>query len=408
VAELIYAFAEVRKLAKTSLKKFQKKYDLPVNKEELKRLLKTKSHHDFSDSEIEKVEEQLHFLSLPKSSTDIRNEIKKSRDRIEGVGRKLGFQLATDENIESIEPGESLILLAIEDDFAEADNKSFDGMTMWAIFIDHLNKLITVVFRGMLWTTTRDWKTIFRITFAEMKLHGPNSNDPIIGKVYGGPYNYLYRNQIRLSSGYQKEISEMDVILGKLQELFGTYFDYKLYVTGHSLGAALSTLFSFHAAHVNSIPNKPVINISFGSPYVGNWEFRKNFQELEKQGKLRHLRVSNEGDWVPLFPGFSLTGARPMLFKHVGLSMKLFTNEGLVVRNSFLKFSYPKPGSFRSKVYRAWENNFLCRWMSASLTYHSCDEYRSRLEAARNELESLSDLETLYRDKKITGSLFGD
>jgi hypothetical protein len=83
---------------------------------------------------------------------------------------------------------------------------------------------------------------------------------------------------------------------------------FQLYVTGHSLGAALSTLLAMKLScswylheKVKNIP-KPVINISIASPYVGNQGFVDATARLEQVGWLRHIRVTNEGDVVPVSP----------------------------------------------------------------------------------------------------------
>lgn len=57
------------------------------------------------------------------------------------------------------------------------------------------------------------------------------------------------------------------------------YKDYKLYVVGHSLGGALSSMVAFKLAGSNKkwIP-KPVTCISFEGPMNGGVEFRDAFQ----------------------------------------------------------------------------------------------------------------------------------
>jgi hypothetical protein len=52
----------------------------------------------------------------------------------------------------------------------------------------------------------------------------------------------------------------------------------------------------------------PVIAITFASPNVGDELFNKAYQRLEKKGLVRHIRVSNAGDIVPVsVPGFGYT-----------------------------------------------------------------------------------------------------
>ena len=55
---------------------------------------------------------------------------------------------------------------------------------------------------------------------------------------------------------------------------------------------------------------KPINAISYASPRVGNAKYLEKYQELEKDGKLRHVRVSNQGDLVAVAPslGYCQTG----------------------------------------------------------------------------------------------------
>ena len=54
-----------------------------------------------------------------------------------------------------------------------------------------------------------------------------------------------------------EDTTKFDQILADIKPLLEKYPDHKLYVTGHSLGAALSTLASFYLACDPDIP-KPV------------------------------------------------------------------------------------------------------------------------------------------------------
>jgi len=82
--------------------------------------------------------------------------------------------------------------------------------------------------------------------------------------------------------------------------------NFKLFVTGHSLGGGLANLFAFRFAQLKSkdhesvqhLPDK-VKALTFASPCVGNEDYQKEFQALEKKGLLRLIRISNELDVVP-------------------------------------------------------------------------------------------------------------
>jgi hypothetical protein len=61
-------------------------------------------------------------------------------------------------------------------------------------------------------------------------------------------------------------------------------------VTGHSLGAALSSLVAFYLACEDDIP-KPVTCLNFASPRIGDSGFRDAVRSLEQRKALRMLRV---------------------------------------------------------------------------------------------------------------------
>ena len=73
----------------------------------------------------------------------------------------------------------------------------------------------------------------------------------------------------------------------------------QLYISGHSLGGALATLFVFEIASMpDDVIPKPVSCFTFGAPYVGDESFRRANSLLQSLGKLRHLRVCNHKDLV--------------------------------------------------------------------------------------------------------------
>merc|ERR1712038_475 len=90
---------------------------------------------------------------------------------------------------------------------------------------------------------------------------------------------------------------------------------FKVYVTGHSLGAALSTLAAFYLSCDPDIP-KPVSNINFASPRVGSESFLKATQLLEQKAQLRILRSMNENDTITVVPSIG--------FHHVGFQVTAF------------------------------------------------------------------------------------
>lgn len=99
--------------------------------------------------------------------------------------------------------------------------------------------------------------------------------------------------------------SARDQLLAAVRELVAKYKGESLSIvcTGHSLGASLATLCAFDMV-VNGVSKVgdsyfPVTAIVFGSPQIGNPEFKKRFDELPN---LRALHVRNKPDLIPLYP----------------------------------------------------------------------------------------------------------
>jgi hypothetical protein len=99
--------------------------------------------------------------------------------------------------------------------------------------------------------------------------------------------------------------SARDQLLAAVRELVARYKGESLSIvcTGHSLGASLATLCAFDMV-VNGVSKVgdayvPVTAIVFGSPQIGNPEFKKRFDELPN---LRALHVRNKPDLIPLYP----------------------------------------------------------------------------------------------------------
>ena len=165
---------------------------------------------------------------------------------------------------------------------------------------------------------------------------------------------------------------------------------YKLYVTGHSLGAALASLFAFMVSaseeYWDVVPS-PVTCVSIASPYVGGSNFLEAFQELERLGRLRYLRVANQGDLVSIEPFFTINLG---FYKHCGMELKLkqFGAEG-----DACSLMYPKG---ENTLGNSLMNNLTIR----PITNHSPKEYGRRLELAKSELEN-TQLEDMYQQQRF-------
>eukprot|EP00540_Astrosyne_radiata_P003811 CAMPEP_0116844270 /NCGR_PEP_ID=MMETSP0418-20121206/12570_1 /TAXON_ID=1158023 /ORGANISM="Astrosyne radiata, Strain 13vi08-1A" /LENGTH=479 /DNA_ID=CAMNT_0004475155 /DNA_START=1 /DNA_END=1440 /DNA_ORIENTATION=+ len=194
-------------------------------------------------------------------------------------------------------------------------------------------------------------------------------------RIHKGFYDYLF---YPTTSGETREDgtpkSKYERILDQTLVFLKQNPDYKLFVTGHSLGAALGSLFSFLAAADERTP-KPVTCISIASPFVGGRHFRRAHHLLERTKKLQYVRVQNSRDIVPLVPPVAWNFG---LYKHVGLEIKLFPDA-----------RYEMVYTQGNHTKRIWGNSLFNNLSLNPIKKHSPLVYDDRLEAVRNDLERL-------------------
>jgi predicted lipase len=137
------------------------------------------------------------------------------------------------------------------------------------------NKRISVVFRGS--ESKSDW-------YYDLMIAKRNIGNNVW--VHTGFYHQLHTNNV------------FETIVQKVNNLLEENPDYDVFVTGHSLGAALSTLFGYEYGITT---DKKICVVSFASPRVGNFKFK---QEFEERNNLCHYRVSNNRDIITATPMF--------------------------------------------------------------------------------------------------------
>ena len=203
------------------------------------------------------------------------------------------------------------------------NNKTTDLQV--GITISETHKRICVVFRGS--ESKSDW--YYDLAFFKTQLH-----DNVY--VHGGFHTQLHQETM------------CEQITNELKQLLNENPDYEIYITGHSLGGALCTLYGYELSR--EITNK-IIVVSFASPRVGNTPFKTAF---DKQPNLTHYRVTNKRDIVTAAPNINFT--------HVGINITL-TDKTYKV---FCKYDYP------------WYYfTFFTCW---SIGEHSMDLYFKRLK----------------------------
>jgi len=191
----------------------------------------------------------------------------------------------------------------------------------YAISVDVIRKKVLVVFRGAI--TRQDWSHAFDSNLREV----PNPiTEEYEGKIpnvrlHHGFYRYLFRERKDTRTTKYDEISEKVHQYG--MHMIGD--EYQVTVTGHSLGGALATLFSFYASCDERFTrNAPIQVVTFGCPYICGYSMAHAIRHQEDVDKFRYVRVHNVRDGIPHLPPvifqFTKYGA---LYHHVGIDVTL-------------------------------------------------------------------------------------
>lgn len=225
----------------------------------------------------------------------------------------------------------------------------------YAIAVDTSLKRVLVVFRGAI--TTQDWRTVTKYTMETI----PNPvKDNYEGKkerirVFYGIHQYLFRVRKDTQTTKYSEIASLAHMYGieKIGE------DYKLFVTGHSLGGALTNMFSFFASTEDRFTrNGPVQAIAFAGPYCGGHSFADSFRHQERMKKLQFIRVANDSDMVPRLPINLKIGRRGCLWRHVGIGVTM-PKVGWFRKWKPLMHYYGKEKSWFRSTFHGYRRNFI-------------------------------------------------
>jgi predicted lipase len=144
------------------------------------------------------------------------------------------------------------------------------------VTINYISKRICVAFRGT--DSLKDWYYNLQIK------------------------KYCIKGDIRVHKGYCSQLFVSNLyhrLSNQIQQLLHVNPEYKLFITGHSAGGALATLFGYLLS--SEIPKKEINIVSFASPRIGNYAFKCDF---ENKPNLIHHRVTNRNDIVTATPIF--------------------------------------------------------------------------------------------------------
>ena len=170
----------------------------------------------------------------------------------------------------------ALDMIQITDENYKNENKTAD------IIVNSEKQYICVVFRGS--REALDWRR--NCQFCQHKIKG----------------------KIAIHTGFCKQLFASNLFVHmytRLWWLMNQNPTYELFITGHSSGGAIATLFGYLIAP--ELTERQIQIVSFASPRVGNLAFKQDFN---KRTNLKHWRITNQHDFIPRIPYFG--------FHHVG------------------------------------------------------------------------------------------
>lgn len=158
---------------------------------------------------------------------------------------------------------------------------------------DYEKNLIIVSFRGS--SNTMNWLDNLQVSHCN-------------------PYQTF--SSVSVEKGFYKALSFVrEPLYDNIYKMMGMCSQCTLLITGHSLGGALSTLAAFELVHQEQkIRPENIQLITFGSPRVGNDEFKELMQSISKSWRITHYY-----DIVPHVPEEFL--------KYIHISQEIWYNE---------------------------------------------------------------------------------
>jgi hypothetical protein len=162
----------------------------------------------------------------------------------------------------------------------------------------------------------------------------PYTNSTIVGNVHKGFYGVYTDNLSNGSASLQTQI---------VNAFTGTYLSStqknRIYITGHSLGAAVATLIMADLA--TRFPESEIICYTFASPRVGDPSFSNSLYDyiINRPYWLVHQRVFNTDDVVPGLPPVITTDTPPLLYQHTNSYFGSFVPSNSVNLSTGFSFS---------------------------------------------------------------------
>ena len=283
------------------------------------------------------------LTDLPCTGLDIASLYHENYDRVQEL---VQCDERTDMYRDSMSSLDKQELLQVE--ITALDMEKSEEECVYLVSVNHVLKKVTVAFRGSV--TAQDFIQDAKALVGEIPNPIEESQEQSSELcIHLGFREYLYGhkgittdiflpnlprgNRDRERNDAADETTEKtkyETIMEHVKVHLSQHPNYRLYVTGHSLGGALATIFALEAAASKDEDiSKPVTCITSGAPKVGNLDFLKAFEVLEETRKIRCLHIANFRDIVPLSPPIGALACGHAIccqrrrFRHVGFRLKL-------------------------------------------------------------------------------------
>lgn len=328
------------------------------------------------------------FKTLPRTTSQVMEWFQSNKDILKRQQSLTLRRFDPDFDLEGMQAlmdatqdknSEEATIECLNDEFAF---KGKHSKPVYGIARNPAKKCIVLVFRGSV--NRKDWvqdakvdEVAVPLTSEELHHYVPEPNESLLQDfeqvcVHQGFHEYLFEDSDGATVMEQVTRDVMKLLKEPRNK------DYELFITGHSLGAALAT----NAACLFALSDDshiiyPIKLVTFASPSTGKEDFVLAFHELEKAGRIQHLRISNDDDMVP--QGLSLFG-----YRHTGIHLNLH------------KDTYTLDTTSRDDVN---DINITHKWFLGNPS-HLLQEHKKRLDKSKNELVRYS-FDGIFQDPRF-------
>lgn len=160
----------------------------------------------------------------------------------------------------------------------------------------------------------------------------------------------------RVHAGF---VESVDDVWAQLANVISKFPNRKIWLCGHSLGGAMSTLIGYKLKTIATLPDPEEV-YTYGCPKLGNQEFVTSVERL----KVPHHRFVNSTDIIPRLPAGS--------YEHVG-TLYYMDKDGRIVEQSWIQSVKDRAKTVAEGDFNFFVNhritryaNNLYKWMKGS------------------------------------------